>query len=99
MRLGLALVVVGMLILLDRMGAGYGLREGWPWIVVALGIGSIFSDRKSVAAWVTTIIGILILGGKYYSLRLSIPGGVRIYFLPVLLIVIGLLWLWKYNKD
>jgi predicted membrane protein len=99
MRLGLALVSLGVLILLDRMGAGYGIREGWPWIVVALGIGGIFSDRKSVAAWVTMIIGIFILGAKFYSLHFSIPGVVRTYFLPILLIVVGLLWVWKYQKD
>lgn len=99
MRIGLALVALGILILLDRTGAGYGFREGWPWVVVALGIGGISSDRKSVAAWITMIIGIFILGAKYYSLHLSIPGGIRTYFLPVLLIVIGLFWVWKYNKD
>jgi hypothetical protein len=99
MGLGLALIALGMLILLDRMGTGYGLREGWPWIVVALGVGGIFRNRKSLAAWVTTIIGIFILGAKYYSLHFSVPGVVRIYFLPALLIMIGLLWLWKYNKD
>jgi hypothetical protein len=45
------------------------------------------------------IIGVFILGTKYYSLHFSIPGVIRTYFLPVLLIVIGLLWLWKYQKD
>jgi hypothetical protein len=99
MGLGLALVSLGVLILLDRMGAGYGLREGWPWVVVALGVGGIFRNRKSFAAWATAIIGVLILGAKYYSLHISIPGIVRTYFLPVLLIVIGFLWLWKYKKD
>jgi predicted membrane protein len=99
MGLGMALVALGILILLDRMGTGYGLREGWPWIVVALGVGGIFRNRKSLAAWVTMIIGIFILGAKYYSLHISIPGVIRTYFLPVLLIVIGLLWLWKYKKD
>ena len=99
MGLGLALIALGMLILLDRMGTGYGLREGWPWIVVALGVGGIFRNRKSLAAWVTTIIGIFILGAKYYSLHFSVPGVVRAYFLPALLIMIGLLWLWKYHND
>jgi predicted membrane protein len=99
MGLGLALIALGLLILLDRMGAGYGLREGWPWVVVALGLGGIFRNRRSLAAWITMIIGIFILGTKYYSLHLSIPGVVRTYFLPILLIVIGLLWLWKYKKD
>ena len=99
MGLGLALIALGLLIFLDRMGAGYGLREGWPWVVVALGVGGILRNRKSLAAWVTMIIGIFILGTKYYSLHLSVPGVVRTYFLPILLIVIGLLWLWKYKKD
>jgi predicted membrane protein len=99
MGLALALIVMGVLILLDRMGVGYGLREGWPWIVVALGIGGLFRNTKSLPAWVTTIIGIIILGARYYSIHISIPGIVKTYFLPVLLIVVGFLWLWKYKKD
>ena len=99
MSLALALIVMGVLILMDRMGAGYGLREGWPWLVIALGIGGLFRNRRSVAAWVTTILGILILGARYYSIHFSIPAFVKAYFLPILLIVIGFLWLLKYRKD
>jgi len=99
MGLALALIVMGALILIDRMGMGYGLREGWPWLVIALGIGSLFRNQRSVAGWITMIIGILILGARYYSIHLSIPVFVKTYFLPVLLIVIGFLWLLKYRKD
>ena len=99
MGLGLALIVMGALIFLDRMGAGYGLREGWPWVVVALGIGGILRNRKSLAAWITTIIGIFVLGTKYYSINISIPAVIKIYFLPVLLIFIGLIWLFRHKKD
>jgi hypothetical protein len=99
MGLALALIVMGVLIFLDRLGTGYGLREGWPWLVVALGIGGILRNRKSLAAWVTTILGILILGAKYYSIQFSIPSIIKIYFLPVLLIAIGLLWLLRHKKD
>lgn len=99
MGLGLALIALGVLILFDRMGAGYGLREGWPWIVVALGVGNIFRNTRSLPAWITAIIGILIVGAKYYSFDISIPVIVKTYFLPTLLIAIGLLWLWKYSKD
>jgi predicted membrane protein len=99
MGLALTLIVMGMLILLDRMGSGYGLREGWPWVVIALGIGTLFRNSRSVAGWVTTVVGILILGSRYYSIHLSIPTFVKTYFLPVLLIVIGFLWLLKYRKD
>jgi len=99
MGLALALIVIGVLIFLDRMGTGYGLREGWPWLVVAIGIGGLFRNRRSLAAWITTILGIFILGARYYSIHLSIPSIIRIYFLPVLLIVIGLLWLWRFKKD
>ena len=99
MGLALALIVMGVLILLDRMGMGYGLREGWPWLVVAIGIGALFRNTRSVAAWGTTIIGILILGARYYSIHLSIPAFFKAYFPPVLLIVVGFLWLLKYRKD
>ena len=99
MGLALALIVMGVLICLDRMGAGYGLREGWPWLLIALGIGGVFRNRKSLAAWVTTIMGIFILGARYYSIHISLPGFIRTYFLPVLLIVIGFLWLMRYKKD
>jgi hypothetical protein len=99
MALALALIVMGLLILLDRMGAGYGLREGWPWLVIALGIGNIFRNSRSVAGWITALVGFLILGSRYYSIHLSIPAFVKTYFLPVLLIVIGILWLLKYRKD
>jgi hypothetical protein len=99
MGLALALIVMGVLIFLDRLGTGYGLREGWPWLVVTLGIGGLFRNSKSVPAWITTIIGILILGAKYYSIQFPIPSVIKTYFLPVLLIVIGLLWLLRYKKD
>jgi hypothetical protein len=99
MGLALALIVMGILIFLDRMGTGYGLREGWPWMVIALGVGGLFQKRKSLAAWLTTIIGIFVLGAKFYSIHISVPTIIKIYFLPVLLIVIGLLWLWRHKKD
>ena len=99
MGLALALIVMGVLILLDRMGMGYGLREGWPWVVIALGIGGLFRNRKSLAAWITMIIGVFILGARYYSIHIKFPVVMKTYFLPVLLIVIGLLWLWRYQKD
>jgi len=99
MGLALALVVMGVLILFDRMGMHYGLREGWPWLVIALGVGGLFRNSKSLAAWITTIVGIFILGSKYYSIHVAIPAALKAYFLPVLLIVIGLIWLWKYRED
>jgi LiaF transmembrane domain len=99
MGLALALIAMGVLIFLDRMGTGYGLREGWPWMMVALGIGGLAQSRKSLAAWITTILGIFILGAKYYSIHIPVPAVIKTYFLPLLLIFIGLLWLWRYKKD
>ncbi len=99
MGFALALIVIGMLILMDRIGMGYGLREGWPWIIIALGIGGIFRNTKSLPAWITTIIGIFILGTRYYSIHIRFPVLVKTYFLPVFLILIGILWMWKYKKD
>jgi hypothetical protein len=99
MGFALALIVMGVLIFLDRVGTGYGLREGWPWMVVALGIGGILQNKKSLAGWITSIIGIFILGARYYSIHISFPTSIRNFFLPFLLIVIGLLWLFRHKKD
>jgi amino acid transporter len=68
-------------------------------VVIALGVGGLFRNKKSVPAWMTTIIGIFILSARYYSIHIQFPVVVKTYFLPVLLIVIGLLWLWRYKKD
>ncbi len=99
MGLALALIAIGILILMDRMGMGYGLREGWPWVVIALGLGGLFRNRKSLSAWITLIIGILILGSRYYSIHISVPMVIKKYALPVLLILLGILGLWRYRKD
>jgi hypothetical protein len=99
MGLALGLIVMGILILLDRMSFGYGLKEGWPWLVIALGLGVIFRNKSSVSGWVTMIIGIFILGAKYYSIHIRFPSIIKTYFLPFLLIFIGFLWLLKYRKD
>jgi hypothetical protein len=99
MGFALVLLVMGVLILMDRMGTGYGLKEGWPWIVVAVGIGGLFRNIKSVAAWIATIVGVCIVGAKYYSINISVPAAIKSYFLPVLLIVVGILWLIRHKKD
>ncbi len=101
MGFALVMLVMGVLILMDRMGTGYGLKEGWPWIVVAIGIGGLFRNIKSLGAWIATIVGACIVGAKYYSINLniSIPAVIKTYFLPVLLIVIGIFWLIRYKKD
>ena len=61
--------------------------------------GGLLQNRKSLAAWVTTILAIFILGAKFYSIHISVPSVIKTYFLPLLLIAIGLLWLWRYKKD
>jgi hypothetical protein len=99
MGFALALIVMGVLIFLDRYGAAYGMREGWPWMVIALGVGGLGRNSRSLPAWITTILGIFILGAKYYSINLSIPRLIKLYFLPILLVGIGFLWLMKYRKD
>ena len=68
-------------------------------MMIALGIGGLVQNKKSLAAWITTIMGIFILGARYYSIHISVPGVIKTYFLPLLVIVIGLLWLWRYKKD
>jgi hypothetical protein len=99
MGISLALIVIGVLLIMERMGTGFGLRQGWPWVVIALGLGGLLRNVRSVPSWVTLLIGLLILSSKYYSLHFRIPGMLKTYFAPVLLILIGLLWFWRYRKE
>ena len=99
MGLALVLIVLGILIFMERMGIGYGIREGWPWMVVALGFGGLLRKTKSLAAWITILIGIFILATKYYSMDIQVPHPIKAYLLPVILIVVGLLWLYRHKRD
>ena len=99
MGYALALIVLGALILMDKMGAGYGVKEGWPLVVIALGLGGIIRNVKSVFAWMTTILGILMLSTKFYTIQIKLPALVKTYFGPIVLIVVGILWLFIYRRD
>jgi len=99
MGLALALIVVGILTLMEQMGKSYGFKEGWPWVIVALGVGRLYRNFRSIPGWITTLLGVLILGAKYYTLNIRFPSGLKIYFLPILLILLGLIWLFLYRKE
>jgi hypothetical protein len=99
MGLALALIVVGILTLMEQMGKHYGFREGWPWIIVALGVGRLYRNTRSIPGWITTIFGVLILGTKYYTVNIRFPDVLKLYFIPTVLIVLGLIWLCLYRKD
>jgi hypothetical protein len=99
MGISFALIVMGTLIFLDRMNAAYGLKDGWPWIIVALGLGGLYKNSRSVTGWLATIVGGLIVGSKYYSVHVAVSSTVKTFFVPVLLIVIGIICLWKFTKD
>jgi hypothetical protein len=102
MGISFALIVMGTLIFLDRMNATYGLKDGWPWVIVALGLGGLYKNTRSVTGWLATIVGALILGAKFWSKYFSVQGlhpAVKTFFVPVLLIVIGVICLWKFTKD
>ena len=99
MGLSLALIVLGVLVLVDRMGMHYGIKEGWPWVIVALGLGGLHKNTRSAASWITLVLGVFILGAKYYSVHIQLPAVMKTYLVPVLLIAIGLLCLWKFKND
>ena len=99
MGFAFAFIVLGVLVLSDRLNMSYGLREGWPWVVLALGLGGLYKNSKGVPAWITTLIGLFILGQRYYSVHIRIPGAIKAYILPAILIGLGILWLWKGRKS
>ena len=99
MGISFALIVMGVLVFLDRIDAPYGLKDGWPWVIVALGLGGLYKNTRSVTGWLATIVGGLIVGSKYYSVHVELHPNVKIFFVPVLLILIGVICLWKFKKD
>jgi hypothetical protein len=99
MGISFALIVMGVLVFLDRMNAPYGLHEGWPWVIVALGLGGLHKNTRSVSGWLATIVGGLIVGSKYYSVHVGVSSTVKTFFVPVVLILIGVICLWKFTKD
>ena len=96
MGISFALIVMGVLVFLDRMNAAYGLKDGWPWVIVALGLGGLYKNSKSVSGWLATIIGGLIVGSNYSD---RLHPTIKTFFVPVLLILIGVICLWKFTKD
>ena len=99
MGLALALIVMGILTLMEQMGKPDGFKEGWPWVIVALGVGRLYRNSRSIPGWITTLLGVLILGAKYYTLNIRFPNTLKVYFLPIVLIFLGLIWLFLYRKD
>lgn len=87
---GLIIVLIGVVLLLDRMGyvrAG-NVFDYWPLLLVAIGLGKVVSSRHSggqVSGIIIATIGIVIFCQRqgYISLDWSV-------IWPVILIVIGL---------
>jgi hypothetical protein len=97
MGISFALIVMGVMVFLDEMDAPYGLKDGWPWVIVALGLGNLYKNIRSVSGWLATIVGGLSV--VYYAMPKGLHPTVKTLFVPVLLIVIGLIGLWKFAKD
>lgn len=92
---GLAMVVVGAYLLLTRVTVGSGLWLLWGYNAIGLsllpllvGIGWLFFDGRSVAGWLLTACGALII-------LAGIIANLHIYFAPTSLfdtiVILGLL--------
>ncbi len=87
--IGLFIVIAGVLVLLDNLGAGFDIDiwEWWPVILILLGIsywGQSSGRNGSVGSWVLIAVGVLLLLNNLDVIHLSFN-----YVWPIILIIIG----------
>ena len=87
---GLALVMLGIMFLLDQFGVwdfGYIISTWWPLIIIIVGISHLASSNKSfITGLLIVTIGILLQASELNYL----PGGFWHAFWPIIIIFIGI---------
>jgi predicted membrane protein len=94
--LGIALVLFGALLILDEWYYYFNFWDLWPAIFVLIGLKKITSKpRELTAGIIFSFIGAFFLMKNFHFL----PYEIRDNFLPILLIVIGLLFILQRKEQ
>lgn len=93
---GLVLIVIGAVLLLDKLGAGFPQwLFTWPMILVLIGIVTGLKHRFRNPSWLV-ITGI----GAFFLLdEVMVDMSLKAYFWPVMIIALGLLFILRPKKK
>ena len=96
---GIILIILGVLFLLDEFDIFYFgdiLRTYWPLLIVLYGLGSLFDKTKSkLFSAIVLVFGVIIQLNKLNYLN----KGIMSYFLPSVLIIVGLNMIFESEKN
>lgn len=96
---GIILIILGVLFLLDEFDIFYFgdiLRTYWPLLIVLYGLGSLFDKTKSkLFSAIVLVFGVIIQLNKLNYLN----KGIMSYFLPSVLIIVGLDMIFESEKN
>lgn len=96
---GIILIVLGVVFLLDELDIFYFgdiIRTYWPLLIVFYGLGSLFDKTKSkVFSAIVLIFGVIIQLNKLNYLN----KGIMSYFLPSVLIIVGINMIFESEKN
>lgn len=97
--LGIFLVIVGGLILLENVGIiSTAINEyifSWQSLLIAIGFLNLSHRKNNPFGYILIIIGVLFLIPKVFHVHLDFSG----YFLPILLVGLGILILFKRHEH
>ena len=82
---GMILVALGVLIILSNTQI-WPFGKSWPVLLIVVAIGTLVQRFRDLGGWIIMAVGVLFLVMESLNLRLE---AIWKYFLPVLLIVLG----------
>ncbi len=95
--MGLALIVVGSLLLLRNLGGGFGLTQIWPWFIIVFGLAFLamfLSDRSQYVLLMPSAL--LITAGLVFEACVLFGWGLMSVLWPALVIAPGIGFLAMY---
>jgi hypothetical protein len=90
---GLILFTLGAIFLLDRLFI-LEVNTSWPLILVAIGVSLFLSNPHTLAGWIVGGIGVILFVVYFVDIE-----GWRDLAWPVILIIIGVLLLYRYYHN
>jgi hypothetical protein len=83
---GLILIMLGILIILSRMGI-WGFGQSWPLLLIVIAVGTLSQKIDDVGGWIIGCVGAIFLASEIFGVRIY---AIATLLLPALLILVGI---------